>query len=599
MLQGSPTPTHSITALSDGWYRCQLTFTTTSAGSATTQISLATSSSFYTGDGTSGVYIWGAQLEANASFPTSYIPTSGSTVTRSPDIASIEGNKFAKTNLLEYSERFDQSGWVKQNGVVVTPNVLVAPDGTQTSDGLTRSATNQYLYQVNNNPGTLTFSCWVKVASGTASFKIQSYSGTDGTQESETKTATTEWKRFNATFTTTVSNNFYPCVGGVNTTFYIWGAQLETGDELTEYTPSVDTFVSRASTATYVDDATGLITTAAVDAARYENGELLLEPARTNVLPYSEEFDQNVWQKYRASVAPNSSVAPDGTLTADKIIEDVGTSEDHIVNRSVSLASTTYSYSFYAKAGGRSALIVSRATANQTSFTHSFTLEDSGTATGGGSIVALSNGWYRCSGQTTLTNTGSGGFAVRLADSSGNTIYNGDGTSGIYLWGAQLEAAPYASSYIPTTGSTVTRAADVSTSALGVDSWYNQSEGTVFVELGSEQGGVPARFQLSDDSGVNRIQSRKNQLYCFNGTQQFNLSYTSSLKEASAVSGTSTSVAASGSVVATHGSASLPTCTNMELGKRGGNFDYLNGHISRLAYFPTRKTDQELIDLTT
>jgi len=355
---------------------------------------------------------------------------------------------------------------------------------------------------------------------------------------------------------------------------------------------------SRASSGTYVDS-DGLIKTAVTDAPRFDHdpvtGEslgLLIEESRTNLVTYSEEFDQWTFTGTGGVTSPPSSLStnessPSGLNDATKISYPAVSainSYSIIYIRPASSNNTEYTFSIYLKGAVGGETLYLMATPNGSVYTsEEFTLTTS---------------WERYS--FTSTTLGSNSYfqiGVDLRDSN----QSAQSAQTFSLWGAQLEAnASFPTSYIPTSGSTVTRGADVaSIEGTNFSSWYNQSEGTVFVELGSEQGGVPARFQLSDDSGVNRIQSRKNQLYCFNGTQQFNLSYTSSLKEASAFSGTSTSVAVSGSVVATHGSASLPTCTNIEIGKRGGNFNYLNGHISRLAYFPTRKTDQKLIDLTT
>ena len=111
--------------LTTSWER--YSFTTTTLGSNSFfQIGVDLRDSNQSAQSAQTFSIWGAQVE-EGSFPTSYIPTTGSTVTRSPDIATIEGNKFAKTNLLEYSERFDQSSWTVFSGgsapsLTLTPN---------------------------------------------------------------------------------------------------------------------------------------------------------------------------------------------------------------------------------------------------------------------------------------------------------------------------------------------------------------------------------------------------------------------------------------------------------------------------------------------
>ena len=111
---------------------------------------------------TEPIYIWGAQIEAG-SFPTSYIPTTGSAVTRSPDIATIEGNKFEKTNLLTYSERFDQSVWSGNVGTSITPNVALSPDNEITADRIKLDTGFNYCYQgYTFSAQTYTFSVYLK-----------------------------------------------------------------------------------------------------------------------------------------------------------------------------------------------------------------------------------------------------------------------------------------------------------------------------------------------------------------------------------------------------------------------------------------------------
>ena len=83
------------------------------------------------------------------------------------------------------------------------------------------------------------------------------------------------------------------------------------------------------------------------------------------------------------------------------------------------------------------------------------------------------DGWYRCSTSVALNQTASS--SVIYIDTPG------DGTSGIYVWGAQYEQGAHATSYIPTSGSTVTRADDFAViKGTNFTDFYNQSEGTLF-----------------------------------------------------------------------------------------------------------------------
>jgi len=206
-------------------------------------------------------------------------------------------------------------------------------------------------------------------------------------------------------------------------------------------------------------------TVAATTPAFGDNG-LSVQPAATNLLTYSEQFDNAAWTKTRSSISADAVVAPDRNSAADKLVEDGTAANSHYVIRSVSGLSdnTTYALSLFFKAGERSKVTLQIYTKAGTIEDATFDLS-SGTisnigATGYG-ISAIGGGWYRC---WISNDIGSGGptpyIAIYLANGAGNLTYNGDGTSGLYLWGAQLEAGSVPTAYIPTVASTVSRTAD-------------------------------------------------------------------------------------------------------------------------------------------
>ena len=162
-----------------------------------------------------------------------------------------------------------------------------------------------------------------------------------------------------------------------------------------------------------------------------------------NLLTRTEEFDNAAWSKTALTVTANAVVAPDGTMTADAIVESTATSA-HTIYRLPGLGVATYTHSFYAKANGRTQLQVEQESGGNARFT----LSGAGTAVAlGANTVAISlvgDGWYRCS--TTFTVTAAFGIYVNLYNGS-TTSYTGDGTSGIYVWGAQLEASATATAY--------------------------------------------------------------------------------------------------------------------------------------------------------
>jgi hypothetical protein len=286
---------------------------------------------------------------------------------------------------------------------------------------------------------------------------------------------------------------------------------------------------TRASTGTYVGS-DGLVQSATTNEARFDHnpttGEslgLLVEEARTNLLLNSEDFS-TTWTNGDTTEQTNATIAPDGTTTADKLVENT-VNIVHNINQNVTVASPyTLSCSFYAKAGERSRVGIwlrGASSANRTQVTFNLStgltsdLLNTGLFSGGiASMTAVGNGWYRCfvSASCAAGETQARAYFY-LMDGTvtiSNAAYTGDGTSGIYLWGAQLEAGAFPTSYIPTTTATVTRAADVaSITGSNFSSWYNQTEGTVFADvtvLSTAKANQTISF--NDGTSNNRIELR-------------------------------------------------------------------------------------------
>lgn len=257
----------------------------------------------------------------------------------------------------------------------------------------------------------------------------------------------------------------------------------------------------RASTATYFDS-DGLMKTAAVNVPRIHYDPVtrvclgyLREPSRTNLLLRSEEFDHAYWTKTRASILSNAATAPDGLTTADKLVEDTS-SGTHIVTRNLAAAaSTTHTFPVFLQAAGRTEAFLQlwNGGGSYTAFVDlvAGTIVQQSAAGGDWSAGAVSiqpcgGGCFRASITANIGATPNVNVVVgcRLA---GSNSYTGDGASGLYLWGAQLEEGSAPSSYIPTTASTVTRGGDAMW--IGASSWVNRVEGSVFVEF---EAAVPA-----------------------------------------------------------------------------------------------------------
>jgi hypothetical protein len=244
-----------------------------------------------------------------------------------------------------------------------------------------------------------------------------------------------------------------------------------------------------------------VLLTAAAGQARFDHnpntGEslgLLVEEQRSNLLTYSEQFNDVSWIKNDSTITANIIVAPDGTLTGEKLVENTANAQ-HIARKNVSGLSSgaTVTISVYAKAAERTSvfLYINETTTSTNRVEAIYNLltgvvtntGNFGTFTGASANITLvGNGWYRLSLTGVITNLTSAQFRIGTYDGSA-FAYTGDGYSGLYIWGAQLEAGAFATSYIPTVASTITRNADIAImTGTNFSSWYNASEGTLYLE---------------------------------------------------------------------------------------------------------------------
>jgi phage-related protein len=385
-----------------------------------------------------------------------------------------------RTNLLTYSENFNNSVWVRFGTCTVSPNTTTAPDGTLTADAISiPSSSGIYQQQSSVTTGIVTASIWLKGSVAGSTIKLISNTNLSD-PINQTVTLSTSWQRVAVTRTlsagTTLNNLQLDTLSAG--TVYAWGAQLEQGAFATSYIPSADTFTSRASTGTFIGS-NGLIQSAATNVVRYNynpvnlalSPKLLLEPAATNLLTYSEQFDNAAWTKYNSAITANATTAPDGTLTADKLVEN-NTTNIHHVYTGTTITSAAITFSVYVKAAERTEFNINsyEGITPSNPFISKFNLSTltatkQNASTADATITAVGNGWYRCSVTTITAPLVATSFYIVLSNGS-TTNYAGDGTSGIYIWGAQLETGNTATSYIPTISTQVTRAVDVSSSAI-------------------------------------------------------------------------------------------------------------------------------------
>ena len=285
------------------------------------------------------------------------------------------------------------------------------------------------------------------------------------------------------------------------------GSTLAYNDENDNYKPLPFAF-TRSTSATRVNKE-GLIEVVTNDRPRIDytdtsDGVLLLENAATNLVLYSEDYSQSVWTKSKATITSNSVVSPNGTLTADKLVEDTSIGE-HIVYDLLITSSGNFSHSIFAKAEERTKIrISSGSNLHKVDFdlsNGSIILEVGAT----GSIDSMANGWYKLSISWNESSSVPQYAFVSLLDDNGLDSYQGNGSSGLYIWGSQYEQSSYTSSYIPTQGSATTRVAETASGA-GNSEVFNDSEGVLFANIAAlADDGTDRAITISDGTSSNRV----------------------------------------------------------------------------------------------
>jgi hypothetical protein len=381
---------------------------------------------------------------------------------------------------------------------------------------------------------------------------------------------------------------------------------------------------TRASTGTFVGS-NGLLQIAATDVPRFDHnpitGEslgLLVEDARTNLLRRSEEFNLSSIWGFNGTVSGNAAVSPDGLTTAEKLNETSTTGSFFVFQGVTYVSGNAYTLSVYAKKAERNFLCLRLPGSTFGLSTDAYFNLNTGTVgtTVNSPVATISdagNGWYRCSITKTATASTSGNLQIFVSNADATTTYTGTAGSAIYIWGAQLEIGSTPSSYIPTVASAVTRAADVvSIGGTNFSSWYNQTEGTVFVEWSSYAAGTQrylADFETAT-LGSSRIDININTSNVVNprtvvgGTTPVSLTtgtYTAntSAKVAFACKVTDYAASLNGATPATNSSIVSPPSplTQLFIGSLYAGFQ-INGRIKRFTYWPTRLSNAALQVLT-
>jgi len=520
--------------------------------------------------------------------------------------------KTSPVNLLTYSERFDQGAWTKVNSTI-TPNSTTSPDGTLSADTFTINSGDVFARIDRRNLGlasnVYTLSYYLKntVKQGTHSIEFydSSLNGFVAVPSGIVGESNPEWRRIIATVDCSASGLsglneirlvFRPSPSpsdGTNTV-NLWGAQLEEGSTASTYIPTTTT-ISGAPRFDH-DPVTG------------ESLGLLIEESRTNQFTHSD-FGNSTWVANSITKKSTNNPAPDGSNTAVLIGDATGAPTGSYLYENLNLVGGgIQTFTFYAKGTttGQSAFIdYFDNGANRTRASISL---DDGTVgnylvVGDGVITSTDagNGWWRC--QLTITPIGTGVYEWRAGNND-----SGD----IYVWGAQVEAGSFPTSYIPTSGSTVTRAADVaSIEGTNFSSWFTQNTGTVFVEasLQSPASSGQSPIVSIDNSGADyRAIARRANVGVRSTSSTDLIDVTGAIwdgekkKIAATWVPNDCALVDDGVLVGTDTSTNSPLTTVNQMGigyvNSGGFFTRMGGHMSRLTYYPYRLADATLQEIT-
>jgi hypothetical protein len=402
------------------------------------------------------------------------------------------------TNLLIYTEQFDNAAWTK-SGTVVTANKTKDPIGGLTADKLaavTTSTFAPFIVQSITSVASSTYTVSVYAKKSEASF-VQIFfaaghvsgdprvnfdlsAGVIGSQDTNIISASiipagNDWYRISATITavgTALQPDFAIMKSAANTRaqttawtagdgLFIWGAMINAGLKLLPYVKSVATAGVKVQTESLrigYDQATG------------QSLGALIESASTNLALRSEQFDDAGWTKNSSAITANNTKAPDNSTSADKLTAgSTATIAPNILTSVTSVAAASYTFSGYVKRSEASFVQILFSTGNVANNPRvNFNLSTGAIGSqdadiGSASIAPVGNDWFRISATVVAVGTTLIPVFHLIKTATDTRLQTNAWTigDGLFIWGAQVEAQRAPTSYIRTEGSTVSRLADL------------------------------------------------------------------------------------------------------------------------------------------
>lgn len=566
----------------------------------------------------------------------------------------------AEENLLKHSENFTDSLWSKL-GTSLETTTEIAPDGSQNAYFLKQNSANSQhvIYARDLTDLGKTYSISIYAKAGAVSRVLLSsvfnaehvlYDLSNGESQEYINASDyvvsydmthvgNGWYRCSLVYVNPISTNgigFYllddndenTFIGDNSSGVYIWGAQLEQRDSVTAYTATNGTPITKYQPK---------LMTAAADRARFDHdpitGEskgLLIEEQRTNLVQDSEFIEDisanGVWWNQSAtvsSVEKNQAISPTGELNATKIIYNTNVTSGGLLmkyNPAVSVGDVLTA-SVYLKAGNldKVKLFFNARSSSGTSIASpsvivdlslgviESTVDSAGMTISDSSIHNVGNDWYRVTmTSTVITGVAVAGLIINMSGGPTNTTTAYDH---FFVWGAQIEKASFATSYIKSSGATAgtVRSADnASITGENFSSWYRQDEGSLYVENSTfDTRSGSARIQFTDGTVENRMYTANGAYTLYVQTDdviQVNLS--SSLvtnqyvKKAIGLKENDFAVSIDGGDPLVDTSGRLPFVNKFGFWNNIVNSGQVNGHVKKLAYYPQRLTNEQLQNLT-